>query len=148
MTDYRQELLPPEYRNLAINPGGEATSLGASYTATNGTVRTGVPAGGGVPAPVSGTGVVEYEVTAATSNSYTFGPLGPLEPVHRGAFKIPEAGEVSADGRFTVMEVECLGACGFPTVVQINEKYYENVKPGDAAGIVEGLRNMSEEVRS
>ena len=46
-----------------------------------------------------------------------------------------EAGEVSADGQFTVMEVECLGACGFPTVVQINEKFYENVKPADAAGI-------------
>lgn len=52
-----------------------------------------------------------------------------------------EAGEISDDGGFTVMEVECLGACGFPTVVQINEKFYENVKPGDAAGIIEALRN-------
>ena len=51
-----------------------------------------------------------------------------------------EPGEVSADGRFTVIEVECLGACGFPTVVQINEKYYENVKVGDVAGIVEQLK--------
>lgn len=51
-----------------------------------------------------------------------------------------EAGAVSADGRFTVMEVECLGACGFPTAVQINEKYFENVKAGDVAGIVEGLK--------
>ena len=51
-----------------------------------------------------------------------------------------EAGEVSADGLFTVKEVECLGACGFPTVVQINEKFYENVKPADAAGIVEELK--------
>ena len=51
-----------------------------------------------------------------------------------------EAGEVSADGNFTVMEVECLGACGFPTVVQINEKYYENVKVGDVATILERLK--------
>jgi NADH-quinone oxidoreductase E subunit len=51
-----------------------------------------------------------------------------------------EAGEVSADGRFTVMEVECLGACGFPTVVQINEKFYENVKVADVGTIVERLR--------
>ena len=51
-----------------------------------------------------------------------------------------EPGEVSADGRFTVIEVECLGACGFPTAVQINEKYYENVKVGDVAGIVEQLK--------
>lgn len=50
------------------------------------------------------------------------------------------AGEISADGRFTVIEVECLGACGFPTVVQINEKYYENVKPGDVSTILEALK--------
>lgn len=50
-----------------------------------------------------------------------------------------EMGEVSADGRFTVIEVECLGACGFPTVVQINEKYFENVKPEDVARILEEL---------
>jgi hypothetical protein len=46
-----------------------------------------------------------------------------------------EAGETSADGRFTVIEAECLGACGFPTAVQINERYFENVdareRPGD-----------------
>lgn len=38
-------------------------------------------------------------------------------------------GETSADGRFTVMETECLGACGFPTAVFINERFYENVTP-------------------
>ena len=52
-----------------------------------------------------------------------------------------EAGEISADGWFTVMEVECLGACGFPTVVQINERYFENVKRADVPVILEGLKN-------
>lgn len=51
-----------------------------------------------------------------------------------------EVGEVSQDGRFTVIEVECLGACGFPTVVQINEKFFENVKPADVPVILERLR--------
>jgi NADH-quinone oxidoreductase E subunit len=51
-----------------------------------------------------------------------------------------DSGEISADGLYTVMEVECLGACGFPTVVQINEKYYENVKPADVPAILERLR--------
>lgn len=54
-----------------------------------------------------------------------------------------EMGEVSADGLFTVLEVECLGACGFPTVVQINERYYENVKPVDVPGILADLRERS-----
>ena len=39
------------------------------------------------------------------------------------------AGEVSADGEWTVIEAECLGACGFATVVQVNDRYFENVTP-------------------
>ncbi|HSJ14865.1 MAG TPA: NAD(P)H-dependent oxidoreductase subunit E [Longimicrobiales bacterium] len=54
-----------------------------------------------------------------------------------------DAGEISADGRFTVMEAECLGACGFPTAVQINERYFENVTPGDVPAILERLRGES-----
>lgn len=51
-----------------------------------------------------------------------------------------ELGEVSADGRFTVIEVECLGACGFPTVVQINERFYENVRPEDVPAVLAKLQ--------
>lgn len=50
-----------------------------------------------------------------------------------------EPGEVSADGRFTVLQAECLGACGFPTVVQINERYFENVVPQDVPRILSAL---------
>ncbi len=50
-----------------------------------------------------------------------------------------EPGERSANGLWTVMEVECLGACGFPTAVQINERYYENVRPEDVPAILERL---------
>ena len=38
-----------------------------------------------------------------------------------------ELGTTSADGRFTVIEVECLGACGFATPVMINEEFVESV---------------------
>jgi NADH-quinone oxidoreductase E subunit len=51
-----------------------------------------------------------------------------------------EAGEVSPDGLFTVIEAECLGACGFPTAVQINERYFENVEPADTASLLDRLR--------
>lgn len=51
-----------------------------------------------------------------------------------------ETGEISEDGMFTVIEAECLGACGFPTTVQINERYFENVTPEDVPGIVDRLR--------
>lgn len=48
-------------------------------------------------------------------------------------------GETSEDGKYTVVEVECLGACGFPTVVQVNDRVYENVKPQDVAGLLKEL---------
>ena len=40
-----------------------------------------------------------------------------------------ELGATSADGRFTVIEVECLGACGFATPVMINSDFIESVTP-------------------
>jgi NADH-quinone oxidoreductase E subunit len=53
-----------------------------------------------------------------------------------------EAGEVSDDGEFTVIEAECLGACGFPTVVQINNRYFENVEPEHVPDILERLKTV------
>jgi NADH-quinone oxidoreductase subunit E len=38
-------------------------------------------------------------------------------------------GETTADGRFTLKEVECLGACGGAPMMQIHNKYYENLTP-------------------
>jgi NADH:ubiquinone oxidoreductase subunit E len=40
-----------------------------------------------------------------------------------------ELGATSPDGRFTVIEVECLGACGFPTPVLVDDDFIENVTP-------------------
>lgn len=40
-----------------------------------------------------------------------------------------DLGVTSRDGRFTVIEVECLGACGFATPVMINEEFIESVTP-------------------
>ena len=51
-----------------------------------------------------------------------------------------EPGRTSEDGEFTVIEVECLGACGFPTAVQINGRYFENVETADVPEILERLR--------
>ena len=43
--------------------------------------------------------------------------------------KCGELGVTSDDGRFTVIEVECLGACGFATPVMINSEFLESVTP-------------------
>jgi NADH-quinone oxidoreductase subunit E len=50
------------------------------------------------------------------------------------------AGETTDDGEFTLRPVECLGGCGWATVVAIDERYRTHVKPEDVPGIVEELR--------
>jgi NADH-quinone oxidoreductase E subunit len=40
-----------------------------------------------------------------------------------------ELGATSPDGKFTVIEVECLGACGFATPVMMNDDFVEDVTP-------------------
>lgn len=48
-------------------------------------------------------------------------------------------GETTADGRFTLKEVECLAACGGAPVCQIGRKYYENLTPQKIDEILAGL---------
>jgi NADH:ubiquinone oxidoreductase subunit E len=47
-----------------------------------------------------------------------------------------ELGATSPDGRFTVVEVECLGACGFATPIIIDEDFIESVTPERVPGIL------------
>lgn len=51
-----------------------------------------------------------------------------------------ELGATSADGRFTVTEVECLGACGFATPIMINDDFLESVTPERVPGILQGYK--------
>src|ERR671935_1977575 len=46
------------------------------------------------------------------------------------------AGETTDDGELTLRTVECLGGCGWATVVAVDEQYRLHVKPDDVAGIV------------
>jgi NADH-quinone oxidoreductase E subunit len=51
-----------------------------------------------------------------------------------------EPGQTSEDGLFTIMEAECLGACGFPTAVQVNSRYFENIEAADVPQLLADLR--------
>ena len=53
--------------------------------------------------------------------------------------KCGELGITSADGRYTVIEVECLGACGFATPVMVNEKMIECVSVDSVKDLLAGL---------
>jgi NADH-quinone oxidoreductase E subunit len=48
-------------------------------------------------------------------------------------------GETSADGKYTLLEVECLGSCGTSPVVQINDDYHEELTPEKLDKILDSL---------
>jgi len=52
-----------------------------------------------------------------------------------------EPGETTADGEVTLRAVECLGGCSTPTIVAVDHRYRESVKPEDVPSIVEELRS-------
>jgi len=49
-------------------------------------------------------------------------------------------GETTEDGEITFRTVECLGGCGYATVVAVDNRYRQFVKPEDVAAIVEDVR--------
>jgi NADH-quinone oxidoreductase E subunit len=51
-----------------------------------------------------------------------------------------EPGETTDDGEFTLRAVECIGGCGWPTVVAIDNMHRLSVSAEDVPSIVEELR--------
>jgi len=51
-----------------------------------------------------------------------------------------DAGATSPDGKWTIIEVECMGACGFATPVLVNDDFLENVTPEKVPEIVQKYR--------
>jgi NADH-quinone oxidoreductase subunit E len=50
-------------------------------------------------------------------------------------------GETTSDGAITLRAVECLGGCSTPTIVAVDHRYRQSVRPEDVPAIVEELRN-------
>jgi NADH-quinone oxidoreductase E subunit len=66
----------------------------------------------------------------------------------RGAYEILDAikkelkienGETAADGKYSLEEVECMGACGGAPMIAINEDYYENLTVEKALELLKNL---------
>jgi NADH-quinone oxidoreductase subunit E len=49
------------------------------------------------------------------------------------------SGQTTADGRFTLSTVECLGSCGTAPVVMVNETYHEDMSPERLDALLESL---------
>ena len=61
----------------------------------------------------------------------------------RAATGIAEWGETSADGQFTMTEVECLGACVNAPMMQVNDDFYEDLDAARTTDLIAALRNGS-----
>ena len=70
----------------------------------------------------------------------------------RGADELKDAcrkhigpeGQMSADGKLSWIEVECLGACANAPMVQINDDFFEDLDAAKLGEILEALRNGRE----
>ncbi|MDA9678995.1 NAD(P)H-dependent oxidoreductase subunit E [bacterium] len=49
--------------------------------------------------------------------------------------------QTSDDGLFTVVEVECLGACSNGPMIQINNDFYEDLNEKNTKEIIENIKN-------
>jgi NADH-quinone oxidoreductase subunit E len=49
-------------------------------------------------------------------------------------------GETTPDGKFTLVEAECLGSCGTAPMMQIGDVYHENLDPAAVDRILNGLQ--------
>jgi len=95
--------------------------------------------------------VVTYYVMFFTrpTGKYILQVCRTLSCALRGAERVTEAlsaelglqpGETDAKREFTLLEVECLGACDKAPVVGVNDDWHECQKPEDARALIEGLR--------
>jgi NADH-quinone oxidoreductase subunit E len=53
-------------------------------------------------------------------------------------------GGTDASGTFTLVEVECLGACDRAPVVMVNDGWHECLKPEDAVALLETVKARGE----
>ncbi len=72
-----------------------------------------------------------------TASCYLRG-AGKLTKVCEKKLKIA-CGQTREDGKFSLEEVECLGACVNAPVVQINDDYYEDLSPEALEDVLEAL---------
>ena len=55
-----------------------------------------------------------------------------------------KVGETTPDGLFTLIEVECLGACGNAPVMMVNDDYYEDLTIEKVDALLDQLRRNSQ----
>jgi NADH-quinone oxidoreductase E subunit len=139
---------PPERRRSAILPALYLAQRQGGYITAN-AMREVAKVIGCTPAEVED--VVSYYTMFHTKpvGTYVLQVCRTLSCALNGAERLTEAlreqlgiapGETDAAGTFTLLEVECLGACDRAPVVMVNDHWQEGVHPSDVSRLVDGLR--------
>jgi NADH-quinone oxidoreductase E subunit len=95
--------------------------------------------------------VVSYYTMFYTKpvGTYVLNVCRTLSCALRGAERVTEEigealgihpGQTTADGTFTLVEVECLGACDRAPVVMVNDDWHEQLSPDDVRRFLDDLR--------
>jgi NADH-quinone oxidoreductase E subunit len=139
---------PPERRRSALLPALYLVQRQQGYVSGHAMEHV-AEAVGVTPAEVED--VVSYYAMFYSQpvGKYVLQVCRTLSCALNGAERVTEAlsaklgirpGETDSTGLFTLMEVECLGACDRAPVVMVNDDWHECLKPGDAAKLVDDLR--------
>ena len=54
-----------------------------------------------------------------------------------------EVGETTEDDRFTLVELECIGACGGAPAMLVDDTLHENVAPADVGRLLDEVKDES-----
>jgi NADH-quinone oxidoreductase E subunit len=140
---------PAEHRRSAILPALYLAQEQIGYITGN-AMREVAALIGCTPAEVED--VVSYYTMFSTkpTGRYVIQVCRTLSCALNGAERVTEAlqatlgvgpGENDATGDFTLIEVECLGACDRAPVVMINDHWQEAVDPDDVGRMIDELRS-------
>ena len=141
---------PPERRRSALLPALYLVQRQQGYVSVNAMVYVATLIGC-TPAEVED--VVSYYTMfyAQPVGTYVLQVCRTLSCALNGAERITDVlarkigikpGETDPTGTFTLVEVECLGACDRAPVVLVNDHWHECLKPEDAEALVDDLRRL------
>ncbi len=81
-----------------------------------------------------------YHLQACTTTPCWLRGSDAIVKACKDATGIEHFGETSADGMFTLTEVECLGACVNAPILQVNDDFYEDLDEESTRELLEALR--------
>jgi NADH-quinone oxidoreductase E subunit len=143
---------PPDRRRSAILAALYLVQFQHGHV-TSSAIRHVAEAIGCTPAEVEDVASYYTMIYTRPRGTYVVQVCRTLSCALRGAERVAEelaaalgtpVGGTDPTGTFTLIEVECLGACDRGPVVMVNDSWHEDMRPEDARRLAESLRTRGE----